>query len=714
MKTAVLKCNICGGELNIDLEKSVGVCQYCGSTIMIPKNLERKENLYNRAAFLRQNNEFDKAEAAYEDILKEDNEDPDAHWGLVLSKFGIEYVADPHTGKYLPTCHRTQKDSVLTDPDYLAALACADPAAKEVLQADAEQIHQIQMKILEISRKEPPYDIFICYKESDENGARTEDSTLAQDLYYELTKKGYKVFFARKTLESKLGTDYEPIIYAALNSARVMIVLGTKPEHFGAVWVRNEWSRFRKMQSDQPKTIIPAYRGMSPYELPTELSSLQSQDMSKIGFMQDLTDGIERCLRSGSKATESAPAGGANNSLERLVEKSEIYLRLRDLEAAKGVFQTLTKEYPEDYRGWWGLLICKTKMFSVPFDDLTECDKFYSYVNQLAPADKKEAQQKEYADYLLLCAQQVCKEEKEEMTKFIDESDKLIAENNQQLSVISAEISKLQKKQAEEIKKAEKVERGFFERPASWLALCMLIASIIGVVNTTSEKLKDLGLPRDDVWNIFLRLLHWGLLLFSIFCVVVCVQAACYGARNISGFRKNAQSLSEKIEGLLRKNQLIKQSVTTYQNFINSVKQYLSLEEKRRSAYHHGMLCHNIGIAISVDSEVETMRNATLATASMIESEDQKKVTVEKAQVSEPAQKKIGYDVVLSSYGEAKLDVIRAVRSITGLGLVEAKELVENVPQVIKKGISESEAKEMVQLLSEYGAYAQITKVEVN
>lgn len=92
---AVLKCTICGGELDVNADLSVGVCKYCDSTITIPKELDRKGNLYNRAVFLRQNNEFDKAVSVYEDILKEDNTDAEAHWGLVLSKFGIEYVEDP-------------------------------------------------------------------------------------------------------------------------------------------------------------------------------------------------------------------------------------------------------------------------------------------------------------------------------------------------------------------------------------------------------------------------------------------------------------------------------------------------------------------------------------------------------------------------------------------------------------------------------------------
>lgn len=73
----------------------------------------------------------------------------------------------------------------------------------------------------------------------------------------ELTKEGFKVFFARYTLEDKLGTAYEPYIYAALNSARVMVVVGTKPQYFNAVWVKNEWSRYLGlMKQGKKKTLI--------------------------------------------------------------------------------------------------------------------------------------------------------------------------------------------------------------------------------------------------------------------------------------------------------------------------------------------------------------------------------------------------------------------------------------------------------------------------
>lgn len=69
-------------------------------------------------------------------------------------------------------------------------------------------------------------------------GRRTPDSVLANDLYHQLTQENLRVFFARITLEDKIGQEYEPYIYSALMSAKVMVVLGTKPEYFKAVWVK--------------------------------------------------------------------------------------------------------------------------------------------------------------------------------------------------------------------------------------------------------------------------------------------------------------------------------------------------------------------------------------------------------------------------------------------------------------------------------------------
>ena len=293
---AIFKCKMCGGTIEFKNGDTVGICDSCGTKQTLPRlDDDRRANLYDRANHFRRNNEFDKAMGIYEQILSEDNEDAEAYWSLVLCRYGIEYVKDPATGKRVPTVNRAQYTSIFDDDNYKSALKYADAGQKAVYEEEANTINEIQKGILAISQKEEPFDVFICYKETDENGRRTQDSVLANDLYHQLTHEGFKVFFSRITLEDKLGTAYEPYIFAALNSAKVMVVIGTKPEYFNAVWVKNEWSRYLALiKGGAKKMLIPAYRDMDPYDLPEEFSHLQAQDMAKIGFMQDLIRGIKK------------------------------------------------------------------------------------------------------------------------------------------------------------------------------------------------------------------------------------------------------------------------------------------------------------------------------------------------------------------------------------------------------------------------------------
>ena len=252
---AILKCKMCGGDLTIAEGVSVCECDYCGTKQTVPTVKEEGLNgLFNRANMLRMKSEFDKAESLYEKILQNDSEQAEAYWGLILCKYGIEYVEDPKTFKRIPTCHRTSFDAVIADENYKAALQYADAHQKSVYEAEAKEIDRLQKEILALSKNEEPYDVFICYKETDEQGKRTQDSVIANDIYYQLTQEGFKVFYAAITLEDKLGSAYEPCIFAALNSAKVMLVIGTKAEYFNAVWVKNEWGRFLKMmKADRSK-----------------------------------------------------------------------------------------------------------------------------------------------------------------------------------------------------------------------------------------------------------------------------------------------------------------------------------------------------------------------------------------------------------------------------------------------------------------------------
>ena len=75
---------------------------------------------------------------------------------------------------------------------------------------------------------------------------------------------------------------------------------------------------------------------------------------------------------------------------------------------------------------------------------------------------------------------------------------------------------------------------------------------------------------------------------------------------------------------------------------------------------------------------------------------------------AEAAEKKTEFDVVMTSFGEKKVAVIKAVRGATGLGLKEAKDLVESAPKAIKEGVEKAEAEELKKLLEEAGASVEI------
>jgi large subunit ribosomal protein L7/L12 len=73
-----------------------------------------------------------------------------------------------------------------------------------------------------------------------------------------------------------------------------------------------------------------------------------------------------------------------------------------------------------------------------------------------------------------------------------------------------------------------------------------------------------------------------------------------------------------------------------------------------------------------------------------------------------PVEEKTQFDVILKSSGEKKINVIKVVRAITGLGLKEAKDLVESAPKAVKEGVSKDEAEKMKKELEENGAQVEV------
>ncbi len=360
------KCKMCGGTLEITNSKSICECSHCGTKQTIPKfDDDKRINLYNRATHFRRNNDFDKAMSIYEQLLNDNPNDAESYWSIVLCRYGIEYVEDPSTHKRIPTVNRAQFTPVNFDEDYKSALKYADPVQREIYEAEATTIDRIQKGILEISNKEDPFDIFICYKEADSNGERTVDSTLAEDIYHRLSQTGRRIFFSRITLEDKVGSQYEPYIFSALNSARVMIALGTKPEYFNSAWVKNEWSRFLLlMNKDRKRILLPCYRDMEPYELPDELSTLQYYDMSKISFIQELIHIVSKVFSEGSITAQDQNNSTLENqtSVTNLIEYGYEALNDGDWDKANIFFEKALDEDAENAEAYFGKMMISIKI----------------------------------------------------------------------------------------------------------------------------------------------------------------------------------------------------------------------------------------------------------------------------------------------------------------------------------------------------------------
>ena len=290
MNVEALSCQCCGAPLK--LGNSVCTCDYCGTTNIVSGSTGKYIDLLNRANKLRQQCEFDRAFRVYDEILAENGSFVDVLWAQTLCEYGIEYVQDPTSGRYMPTLHRIKDESVLNSDSFNEAVSMADDAQKAELKNAAMEIAKIQDDYLNIAAGEKPYDVFICYKETDdETEKRTEDSDIALKLYKRLESYGLKVFFSRITLQDKLGVNYEPYIFAALKSATVMTVIGTKPEYFSAVWVRNEWSRFYKLRElNDRKLMLFACNDVD--DLPPVFRQKQAQLLTEPDAIENMAENI--------------------------------------------------------------------------------------------------------------------------------------------------------------------------------------------------------------------------------------------------------------------------------------------------------------------------------------------------------------------------------------------------------------------------------------
>ena len=368
-----LKCKMCGSNLDIGDSITVCKCEKCGTSQTVPDIEDDKElKLFERAGRLRFNCDFDKAAGIYNTITDSYTEEAEGYWGLILCKYGIEY-ADNASGKKVPVCHRISYDSVMDDEDFELVMENSDSESRAIFREEAKIIEENRKKYIQIAESEQPYDIYISYRAKDDNGDKTAVSEIAGHLYNKLTSAGYSVFLSEAALKGKKQSDCEPYIYSALNSANVMLALGTSYDDYNDVWVKNEWNRYLEIaEKNKNKGLIPCYKDVDEYDIPKEFAGLKVCQLGNDDTFNNIMAEIANVVKPESVNQPAPEPEKAEPAEEIELEEIEIiepvdinklldegFSAISDKnwkEANKLFFQVLDEE-PDNSKAYWGQLL---------------------------------------------------------------------------------------------------------------------------------------------------------------------------------------------------------------------------------------------------------------------------------------------------------------------------------------------------------------------
>lgn len=373
MQMGVLKCKMCGSNLEICDSITVCKCEKCGTSQTVPDIEDDKElKLFERAGRLRFNCDFDKAAGIYNTITDSYPEEAEGYWGLILCKYGIEY-ADDASGEKVPVCHRISYDSVMDDEDFELVMENSDSESRAIFREEAKIIEENRKKYIQIAEGEQPYDIYISYRAQDDNGDRTAVSEIAGYLYNKLISAGYRVFLSEAALKGKKLADCEPYIYSALNSANVMLALGTSYDDYNNVWVKNEWNRYLEIaEKNKNKCLIPCYKDVDEYDIPKEFAGLKVCQLGNDDTFNNIMAEIANVVKPASINQPAPEPEKAEPAEEIELEEIEIiepvdinklldegFAAISDKnwkEANKLFFQVLDEE-PDNSKAYWGQLL---------------------------------------------------------------------------------------------------------------------------------------------------------------------------------------------------------------------------------------------------------------------------------------------------------------------------------------------------------------------
>lgn len=368
-----LKCKMCGSNLEIEDSITVCKCEKCGTSQTVPDIEDDKElKLFERAGRLRFNCDFDKAAGIYNTITDSYPEEAEGYWGLILCKYGIEY-ADDASGKKVPVCHRISYDSVMDDEDFELVMENSDSESRAIFREEAKIIEENRKEYIRIAESEQPYDIYISYRAKDDNGDKTAVSEIAEHLYNKLTSAGYRVFLSEAALKGKKRADCEPYIYSALNSANVMLALGTSYDDYNDVWVKNEWNRYLEIaEKNKNKCLIPCYKDVDEYDIPKEFAGLKVCQLGNDDTFNNIMAEIANVVKPASinqPVSEPEKAEPAEEieleeieiiepiDINKLLDEGFAAISDKNWKKANKLFFQVLDEEPDNSKAYWGQLL---------------------------------------------------------------------------------------------------------------------------------------------------------------------------------------------------------------------------------------------------------------------------------------------------------------------------------------------------------------------
>ena len=373
MQMGALKCKMCGSNLEIEDSITVCKCEKCGTSQTVPDIEDDKElKLFERAGRLRFNCDFDKAAGIYNTITDSYPEEAEGYWGLILCKYGIEY-ADDASGKKVPVCHRISYDSVMDDEDFELVMENSDSESRAIFREEAKIIEENRKKYIQIAESEQPYDIYISYRAKDDNGDKTAVSEIAGHLYNKLTSAGYRVFLSEAALKGKERSYCEPYIYSALNSANVMLALGTSYDDYNDVWVKNEWNRYLEIaEKNKNKCLIPCYKDVDEYDIPKEFAGLKVCQLGNDDTFNNIMAEIANVVKPASinqPVSEPEKAEPAEEieleeieiiepiDINKLLDEGFAAISDKNWKKANKLFFQVLDEEPDNSKAYWGQLL---------------------------------------------------------------------------------------------------------------------------------------------------------------------------------------------------------------------------------------------------------------------------------------------------------------------------------------------------------------------